>query len=80
MYNEVLKQYLVERGGRSHDLRRYNARKRYIMYRKSGKGKRESAELVGKQLGHSSIASTKVYLGEVYRNDKGGKWKDEVSG
>lgn len=80
MYNEVLKQYLVERGGRSHDLRRYNARKRYIMHRKAGKGKKESAELVGKQLGHSSIASTKLYLGEVYRNDKGGKWKDEVSG
>ena len=78
--DEVLKLYLVERGGRSHDLRRYNARKRYIMHRKAGKGKRESAELVGKQLGHSDIENTKPYLGEVYRNDKGGKWKDEVSG
>lgn len=80
MHDVLLKQYLVERGGRTHDLRRYNARKRYIMHRKAGKGKRESAELVAKQLGHQKLENTKRYLGEVYRKDKGGKYNDEVSG
>lgn len=80
VYDQTLKQYLAERGGRSHDLRRYNARKRYILHRKSGKAKRESAELVAKQMGHNQLINTRRYLGEVYRNDKGGKWKDEVSG
>lgn len=79
MYDEALKQYLAQRGGRSHDLRRYNARKRYINHRKSGKGKKESAELVAKQLGHSELSNTRRYLGEVYRKDKGGKWHEEVS-
>ena len=80
VYYELLQTYLLGKGGRTHDLRRYNARKRYIMHRKAGKGKRESAELVAKQLGHQKLENTKRYLGEVYRKDKGGKYNDEVSG
>lgn len=78
--DELLKSYLAKKGGKTHDLRRYNARRRYIEHRKAGKGKKESAQLVAKQLGHEKVDNTRRYLGEVYRNDKGGKWHDEVSG
>lgn len=67
--------YLFIKGGRSHDLRRYNSRLRYTEHRLAGKGKKESVKLVGKQLGHKDLENTRRYLGELYRTDKGGRYK-----
>lgn len=72
-------------GGNSHDLRKYCARGLYRGERLRGKSKRAASETVKRQLGHKdkgyTVGETKGnggYIGKVYTEDKGGKYKDDV--
>lgn len=76
---QTLYDYMISKGGASHDLRRHNARLRYIEQRIEGEGKEAALEEVGRQLGHKDLDNTIRYLGSVYRNDKGGKYRKDVT-
>lgn len=71
-------------GGESHDLRKYCARGLYRGERLRGKNKRDASETVRKQLGHrkkeytiGEIKGDGGYVGKVYLEDKGGKYRDD---
>ena len=71
-------------GGNSHDLRKYCSRGLYRAERLRGKNKRDASETVRRQLGHINkgftVGETRDnggYIGKVYLEDKGGKYRDE---
>ena len=69
------KEFLQSKDGATHDLRRHNSRARYIELRKAGKKKYEALNIVAEQLGHNNLVNTKRYLGVVWEEDTGGKYK-----
>ena len=70
-YSEsYLKKKAVEHAIKTHDLRRVNSRDRFRRELQTGNGKRQARRSVSQQLGHEDPATTNLYLGNEWKDQK----------